>query len=274
MADHAIDYDPLKATLGRAVARQPILRRLFYTMLGALFLRNWYIRRELKRARSKKSSWNIFDAGSGFGQFSYKMAKTFPNATVYGLDVKPEQIEDCTWFSKSVGQNNVKYDLGDLTIYESPDSYDLILNTDVLEHVLEDEKVWANFYASLKKDGYLIVTTPSSSEGQKEYAGDDFSVIGEHVREGYTKQEFIDKATRAGFQIERLDYSYGPFWGTLAWRLLQRIPMFWLSMSKVFFVIVVPWMVLVYPIAAFAMWMDMQVSNARGGGWIFVGRKV
>lgn len=243
-------------------------------MLGALFLRNWYIRRELKRVRSRKNSWNIFDAGSGFGQFSYKMAKTFPNATVYSIDVKPEQIEDCNWFSKQIGQNNVSYNLGDLITYRKADCYDLILNTDVLEHIVEDEKVWANFHASLKKDGYLIVTTPSSSEGQREYAGDDFSVIGEHVREGYTKQEFMDKAARAGFQVERLDYTYGPFWGPLAWRLLQRIPMSWLSISKISFVIVVPWIIIVYPVAAFAMWMDMVRSNPRGGGWIFVGKKI
>ena len=46
-----------------------------------------------------------------------------------------------------------------------------------------------------------------------------------------------------------------------------------LSISKLFFVIVAPWMVLLYPLAAFAMWMDMQTNNAKGGGWIFVGRK-
>lgn len=273
MADHAIDYDPIKASLGRVVARQPVLRRLFYTMLGALFLRNWYIRRELARVRNRKPKWDIFDAGSGFGQFSYKMAKTFSNSTVYSIDVKPEQIEDCTWFSKAVGQTNVKFELGDLTKYRKPDSYDLVLNTDVLEHILEDEDVWANFFASLKKDGYLVVTTPSSSEGEREYAEGDISVIGEHVREGYSKQEFIDKATRAGFEIERLDYTYGPFWGPLAWKILQRIPMQMLSVSKVFFIIVVPWIAILYPLAAFAMWMDMNSNNPKGGGWIFVGRK-
>jgi len=273
LSDHAIDYDPVKASLGRVVARQALLRRLFYTMLGALFLRNWYIRRELNRVRNTKPKWDIFDAGSGFGQFSYKMAKTFPNATVYAIDVKEEQIEDCTWFSKAVGQTNVSFNIGDLVEYRKPEAYDLILNTDVLEHVLEDEKMWGNFFASLRSGGYMIATTPSSSEGQREYAEGDISVIGEHVREGYSKQEFIDKATRAGFKIERLDYSYGPFWGALAWKILQRIPMQMLSISKLFFVIVAPWMVLLYPIAAFAMWMDMQTNNAKGGGWIFVGRK-
>jgi len=273
LSDHAIDYDPVKASLGRVVARQPLLRRLFYTMLGALFLRNWYIRRELNRIRNTKTKWNIFDAGSGFGQFSYKMAKTFPNATVYGIDVKEEQIEDCTWFSKAVGQTNVQFELGDLVEYRKPDSYDLILNTDVLEHVLEDEKMWANFFASLRSGGYMIATTPSSSEGAREYAPGDISVIGEHVREGYTKQEFMDKAARAGFQIERLDYTYGSPWGALAWKLLQRFPMSLLSVSKFFFVIVVPWIIIIYPLAAFAMWMDMQTNNPKGGGWIFVGRK-
>lgn len=273
MTEHAIDYDPVKASLGRVVARQPLLRRLFYTMLGALFLRNWYIRRELNRLRSTKPKWDIFDAGSGFGQFSYKMAKTFPNAKVYSIDVKEEQIEDCTWFSKAVGQSNVMFEIGDLVQYVKPNSYDLILNTDVLEHVLEDEKMLANFFASLKKDGYLIATTPASTEGAAQYAEGDISVIGEHVREGYTRQEFIDKATRAGFVIERLDATYGPMWGQVAWKLLQRIPIQLLNISKLFFILVVPWIIVCYPIAAFTMWMDMHTEKSRAGGWIFVGRK-
>lgn len=273
MTEHAIDYDPVKASLGRVVARQPLLRRLFYTMLGALFLRNWYIRRELNRIRNSKPKWDIFDAGSGFGQFSYKMAKTFPNAKVYSIDVKEEQIEDCTWFSKAVGQTNVTFEIGDLVQYVKPDSYDLILNTDVLEHVLEDEKMLGNFFASLRKDGRLIATTPASTEGAAQYAEGDISVIGEHVREGYTRQEFIDKATRAGFVVERLDATYGPMWGQVAWKLLQRIPIQLLNISKLFFIIVIPWIIVFYPIAAFAMWMDMRVTNSKAGGWIFVGRK-
>lgn len=273
MPEHAIEYDPVKASLGRVVSRQPLLRRLFYTMLGALFLRNWYIRRELNRLRPTKNKWNIFDAGSGFGQFSYKMAKTFPSATVYALDVKAEQIEDCRWFSKAVGQQNVTYDVGDLTQYSKADSYDLILNTDVLEHVLEDEKLWANFYNSLCRGGYLIATTPACLEGTQQYVEGDISVVGEHVREGYTRQEFIDKATRAGFEIDRLDATYGPVWGVIAWQLLQRLPMQLLNVSKLFFVVVVPWIAVVYPLAAFAMWMDLRTDNRKGGGWIFVGKK-
>ncbi|MCB9357635.1 MAG: class I SAM-dependent methyltransferase [Calditrichaeota bacterium] len=273
MAEHAIEYDPVKASLGRVVSRQPLLRRLFYTLLGALFLRNWYIRRELNRLRPTKSKWNIFDAGSGFGQFSYKMAKTFPNATVFGLDVKEEQIEDCTWFSKSIGQTNVKFEIGDLTEYVKPDTYDLILNTDVLEHVLEDEKLWANFFNSLRSGGYLIATTTVNKEGATEYVEGDFSAIGEHVREGYTREEFQDKAKRAGFIVDRLAITYGDFWGFTAWRILQRIPIEMANKSKLFFIFVVPWILVMYPIAAFMMWMDMRTDNKTGGGWIFVGKK-
>jgi SAM-dependent methyltransferase len=274
MTEHAIDYDPVKASLGRVVARQPLLRRLFYTMLGALFLRNWYIRRELNRLRSTKPKWDIFDAGSGFGQFSYKMAKTFPNAKVYSIDVKAEQIEDCTWFSKAVGQSNVTFEVGDLVQYVKPDSYDLILNTDVLEHVLEDETLWSNFSKSLRSGGYLIATTTVNKEGATQYVEGDISAIGEHVREGYTREEFEDKAKRAGFVVERLDITYGDFWGYTAWKILQRVPIELTNKSKLFFILVVPWILIMYPIAAFMMWMDTRTHNKTGGGWIFVGRKL
>ncbi|MBL0062724.1 MAG: hypothetical protein IPP40_14895 [bacterium] len=87
-------------------------RRLFYTGAGRAFLRNWYIRRELARVRNRKQKWDIFDAGSGFGQFFLQDGQTFPNANVYSIDVKPEQIQDRSgfprpWVRTTPGLNSV-----------------------------------------------------------------------------------------------------------------------------------------------------------------------
>ncbi|MFZ5432601.1 MAG: class I SAM-dependent methyltransferase [Calditrichota bacterium] len=270
--EEAIDYDPLKAVLGRFVARHVLMRRLFYTVLGMFFLRQWHVRAELKRIAREHKITGIFDAGSGYGQYTYLMGKLFPDAHILALDVKDEQIEDGRWFSQQVGQHNVEYVLGDLTTFQRPDSADLALSVDVMEHILEDEAVFRNVFATLRSGGLFVITTPTAET--ETLPGDTFqSVIGEHVRQGYTEREFRDKMARAGFTVEKMRRTYTPVWGNLAWHILQRIPMRLLSWSKLLAVIVVPWLIVLYLPAAFFMWCDLQNRGERGGGWLLVARK-
>ena len=66
------------------------LRVFFYKMLNLMFLRSWYVRRELINLRrilgDKKIS--IFDAGTGYGQYSYFMAKKLLPNDIFAIDVK------------------------------------------------------------------------------------------------------------------------------------------------------------------------------------------
>lgn len=276
MSPHAIDYDPLKAKLGKLVSRNVLLRRLFYTALGMLFLRQWHVRAELKHIARKqgKSIRDIFDAGSGFGQYTYSMSKLFPKARILAVDVKEEQIDDCNRFTRRVGKKNTTFQVGDLTTFYQAGAFDLALSVDVIEHIADDKAVFANVLVSLRPGGIFIVATPSAKVSGAERGEDEnFSVVGEHVRQGYTQQEFMDKITRAGFTVEKLKYTYGPVWGRLAWLILQRIPMRLLSISKVFAVIVIPWMIVLYLPAAFFMWLDVHAKNKTGGGWLMIARK-
>lgn len=271
---HEIHYDPLKAVLGKFVSRNSLMRRLFYTALGMLFLRQWHVRSELKRLAKEKPKWDIFDAGSGYGQYTYLMGKTFPNNSILALDVKEEQVEDCNWFTQKVGQKNCTFIVDDLITYRKPDSFDFALSVDVMEHILEDEAVYANVFASLRKGGLFMISTPTTTEEAQQHAeGEAFSVIGEHVRQGYTEKEFREKMTRAGFVVEKMKFTYGPVWGRLAWMILQRIPMLLLSTSKIFAIIVIPWMLVLYLPAALFMWLDVHLHNRNGGGWLLIARK-
>ena len=273
---HAIDYDPLKVKLGRLVERNVFLRRVFYMALGMLFLRQWHVRAELKRIARERGHAvrGILDAGSGFGQYTYLMGKLFPWAQIFAVDVKDEQVSDCRWFSEQVGHKYTKFESADLTRFRDPERFNLALSVDVMEHIAEDEAVFANVFASLRSDGTFIIATPSAPEdGSAHHDGEDFSVVGEHVRQGYTRQEFVDKITRAGFTVEKLKYTYGQLWGRLAWLILQRIPMRLLSLSKLFAVLVVPWMIVMYLPAALCMWLDVNTNNSQGGSWLMVARK-
>ena len=267
----AIDYDPFKAVLGKWVSRHVLMRRLFYTALGALFLRQWHVRRQLKHIARTKDIHDIFDAGSGYGQYSYLMSKMFPHAEIQAVDVKAEQIEDCRWFLHKRGRRNCHFMVDDLTTFKRPEQFDLALSVDVMEHILDDEAVYRNVYESLRPGGLFVITTPHTEKENSHIHME--SVIGEHVREGYTKREFISKLSHADFTVERMQMIYSPVWGRIAWTLLQRIPMRWLSIWKGFLVLVIPWMVVVYLPAALCMWLDVHTNNTRGGGWIVTARK-
>jgi SAM-dependent methyltransferase len=274
MSIKEIHYDPLKAVLGKFISRNVLMRRLFYAALGMLFLRQWHVRAELKRLSREKNKWDIFDAGSGYGQYTYLMGKLFPQNAILAVDVKEEQVEDCNWFAQRVGQKNATFVVDDLTTFRKPDSFDLALSVDVMEHILEDKAVYANVFASLRNGGVFIVSTPTTTEEAPSHdEGEAFSVIGEHVRQGYTEKEFREKMTRAGFVVEKLKYTYGPVWGKLAWMILQRIPMLLLSTSKLLAIIAVPWMLVLYLPAALFMWLDVHSNNKHGGGWMMVARK-
>jgi SAM-dependent methyltransferase len=267
----AIDYDPLKASLGKLVSRSVLRRKLFFKALGALFLRQWHIRAALKAIKRETQIHDILDAGSGYGQYSYYMGKLWPHAAILGVDVKEEQVHDSRWFTHKIARRNVHFEVGDLTTFVRPESFDLALSVDVMEHILEDEAVFRNVCASLRPGGLFVISTPATSKEESHIDPD--SVIGEHVREGYTEREFKDKLERSGFVIATMKRVYGPVWGRFAWQTLQRIPMRLLSISKLFLVIVIPWMIVVYPFAAVAMALDVRSDGRRGGGWLMIARK-
>ena len=144
-----MQYDPIKRSLGKVFNQHPVLRKLFYQLLDLLLLRAWHIRKELRKCRhSSPEVKAILDAGSGFGQYTYRMARWFPAARIKAVDIKPEQIADCNQFLEKAGlSGRVKFEMGDLTQFREDNKYDLVLSVDVMEHIEEDVLVFRNFHA-------------------------------------------------------------------------------------------------------------------------------
>ena len=186
-----MEYDPIKRRLGNVFNRTPFLRKLFYSLLDLLLLRAWHVLKELRSLKKNAllGKIRILDAGSGFGQYSYRMSRIFAGSIIKGVDVKQEQIDDCNRFFTSIGlQKRVNFEYVDLTKFTEPYCYDLILSVDVMEHIQEDELVFNNFYKSLRRNGVLLISTPSDQGGSDthEHEGDSIhGFIEEHVRDGY-----------------------------------------------------------------------------------------
>ncbi len=263
-----MQYDPIKRSLGSVFNKNPFLRKLFYRLLDLLLLRAWHVHKELRAwIKTAPKDVNILDAGAGFGQYSYWLSWKNNSWPILAVDVKEEQVADCNQFFKSIGSPQVVFKVDDLTKYVSPSTYDLIVCVDVMEHILEDVQVFKNYYASLKTGGMVLISTPSDQGGSDVNEDSDSSFIEEHVRDGYNIKEIEEKLRSVGFTKVIARYQYGAP-GKISWRLSMKYPIQLLGVSKLFFLIVPFYYIIVYPISYVLNWMDVSMNHSTGTGLI------
>ncbi len=267
-------YDPVKSRIGKIVNRSVCLRKVFYALLDTLLLRTWHVKRILRKYAGEKSgAANILDAGSGFGQYTWRMWKINKTWNIHGIDIKEEEINNCNKFiSKTPAAGNVTFELADLTTYRENEKYDLILSVDVMEHIKDDMTVFRNFYSSLSGNGWLIISTPSDKGGSDVHREDDQSFIEEHVRDGYSREEIRDKLQDAGFSDIKTSYTYGPP-GNISWRLSMKCPVLMLNTSIILAVLLPFYYILVMPLALILNYFDVRLKHGEGTGLLVIAKK-
>ena len=265
-----MQYDPIKRSLGNVFNRSTTLRKIFYALLDLLLLRAWHVHKELrawKKSSGGNAAINILDAGAGYGQYSYWMQKRFEQCSILAVDVKEEQVADCNRFFQNIGARNVKFEIGDLTKFTNPEAYDLVVCVDVMEHIAEDELVFRNYNASMKKGSMLLISTPSDQGGSDVHGENETSFIEEHVRDGYNIGDIKEKLHRAGFSKVDARYSYGAP-GKIAWRLSMKYPIQMLGVSKLFFILLPFYYLPVYPVCFILNYADTYMHHPTGTGLI------
>jgi hypothetical protein len=136
-----------------------------------------------------------------------------------------------------------------------------------MEHILEDVQVFKNFHQAMKPGAMLLISTPSDQGGSDVHEETGESFIGEHVRDGYPKEEMADKLRQAGFDKMEILYSYGAP-GKIAWKLSMKYPMTMLNASKAFFIILPFYYVITYPFSYLLNWLDTYTKHSTGTGLI------
>ncbi|MCK9412752.1 MAG: class I SAM-dependent methyltransferase [Prolixibacteraceae bacterium] len=264
-------YDPIKHQLGNLFNSSPLLRKLFYLLLDLLLLRAWHVNKALKTLQQNNtvSVKSVLDAGSGFGQYCYGISRLFPSSEILGVDVKLEQIDACNRFFQQIGKGDqVSFAVADLTQYKAPGKYNLILSVDVMEHILEDELVFRNFSESLQPGGMLLISTPSDQGGSDtDHHGEEGvrGFIEEHVRDGYNMEDIRKKLLTAGFSRVETSYTYGKY-GSVAWKLSMKVPILMLGFSKIFYLLLPFYYLVVFPFCAILNYIDVNQTNKSGTG--------
>ena len=215
---------------------------------------------------------SVFDAGSGYGQYTYFMANNLSPASILAVDVKEDWIQDCRRFFAKDKYKHVSFAIEDLTKIEHENKFDLIVCVDVMEHILEDEVVFKNFHRALKPGGYVIINSPSIFGGSDVHGDDDESFIGEHARDGYSHTELEEKLRRQGLKAYQHKYTYG-FWGDKAWRLGIKYPMLLANVSKLFLLVLPFYFIVTFPITFCLMQIDYRKNNTVGSGINFIAVK-
>lgn len=271
-----IAYDPVKDRFAAIIRKFRFLRTLFYKLLDLFFLRSWYIRsllREHGGNLDEEGRWKLLDAGSGFGQYDRFILRQFEQVTVKAIDVKADYLQDSRqYFQKQIQQERISFEQQDLLNISYPKSFDFAICVDVLEHIEEDVQVMSNVQRSLKEGGLFLMHSPSVYS--EEDAGDDDSFVDEHARVGYSKETITEKLNAAGFEPIETAYTYGSK-GHLAWELLIKYPMLWLTKIKLW---ALPLLAVYYfftlPVGLILMRLDMNDDNATGTGIYALARKV
>jgi len=238
-----------------------------------MFLREWYVKRKIREIYKGNSPKDILDAGCGFGQYTYFMAKKFRGSGILAVDVKQDYLDDCKYFFDKTGYKSCKFEFADLTKIDFENRFDFILSVDVMEHIEDDIGVFRKFNKALKLGGMVMINTPSNLGGSDAHEDHDESFIGEHVRLGYSKDDICTKLEDAGFRIESFDYTYGK-WGKRYWKLGIKYPMLMLNKSQLLFVILPFYYLLTIWWTLLFMWLDLKDRNKpEGTGVLVVGKK-
>jgi 2-polyprenyl-3-methyl-5-hydroxy-6-metoxy-1,4-benzoquinol methylase len=160
-----------------------LLRRLeeasgYYASSFSFRYMNWKRHRSIEEAvgrelvrlkRSGQESFKILDLGCGDGAVLYRLKARFdPVFRVHytGVDLSPLDIDFARERKAHFDHKNCDFILADILKADiAPEAFDIIINTEVIEHVPEPAILVDRMRGLLKKDGLLILTTPHEGGG-------------------------------------------------------------------------------------------------------------
>lgn len=205
-------------------------RRLGYSLVGELHipgrLRIWHIIKELRRLGVwSRRPLALLDAGGGEGAFAYFVARKFPAWTVVVADNSPETIERAQGIRAALRLDNLDVRDVDLCVFDEKGAYDVIVCSDVLEHIEDDALVVRRLAGALKPGGVVILTSPGVPQPRhlalvdwrERRIGFKPSDYG-HVRAGYSPDDLDRILRQAGLEVDRIRWTFGRF-GTLMFDL-------------------------------------------------------
>ncbi len=174
----------------------------------------WFVARRhtmkcLLKNVDKKSQ--ILDIGCGGGPLLAEL-KELGFANAEGVDISKEAITKC----KQRGLNVYQTDAHHLQYEEN--SFDVLIASDSLEHLQNDDAALKNWHHILKPGGKIVVCGPAYM-----FLWSEHDIIHHHYKR-YTKSILAKKMKENGFTIKRAGYwNFALLFPTTIFRLVQRV---------------------------------------------------
>jgi 2-polyprenyl-3-methyl-5-hydroxy-6-metoxy-1,4-benzoquinol methylase len=138
---------------------------------------------------------SVLDIGCSSGILLNELhAIGFKKNNLFGVDISEKAIENC----KANGIENA-YVMDGAKI-ELNRYFDIVIASDCLEHIEDDQKALSNWHSLLNENGKLYVFVPAFMTLWSQH-----DVVNMHFRR-YTKSELVTKLNNKGFQIVKSSY--------------------------------------------------------------------
>jgi SAM-dependent methyltransferase len=147
----------------------------------------------------------VLDAGCGIGLYSLEIAKR--GFKVTGIDFEQEKINTAKELSQSSGIK-AKFICKNLVKIKLKEKFDIILCSEVLEHIKNYQKVISNLTKLLEKDGKIIITVPKISKYSKNI--ENYKRFG-HVYPGFTEENLKETLIKNNLKILEIKFYSHPF---------------------------------------------------------------
>ena len=180
----------------------------------------------------------VLDVGCGGGRH-IRQTRLIPGITGVGVDLGEKEVKDTAKMLRELDEIPVAYG-GTVpgagpwisirgSVYELPfadETFDVVIISEVLEHLGEDERALAEISRVLKRGGTLAASVPRRGPEllcwalSREYR----TWPGGHIRV-YRQRELRSKLERSGYRIFRQHFAHAlhsPYWWLKCWVGLNR----------------------------------------------------
>ena len=143
----------------------------------------------------------LLDVGCGTGYMASLLSK---KCQVYGIDNDAKSIR----LAKKIGGKNTTFLVASaLKIPFKSNKFNYVISSEVIEHVQDDSSFMKEIVRVTKKNGTIIVTTPSL-EGLFKVSNTCHEHGTErHFKEGYKEKDIVELFQNHGCKVEKIKYS-------------------------------------------------------------------
>ena len=109
----------------------------------------------IKEKKIKK----ILVAGCGSGELSITLAQNGYDVT--GFDLDQDYIDLANKNLRKLKIKNCQFEVAGIEKYTNKTKYDVVIATDVLEHIADDKTAFEKLTTFIKQNGSVIITVPA-----------------------------------------------------------------------------------------------------------------